>query len=202
MPAKVIALRHDSKNLPEARDDDELMLAAAGGSRAAFAELVRRHIEPLTRFCVKLTGDPESAQEVVQETFVQAWASSQSYVPQGKLGVFLLRVAHNRLRNLRRESSRRERRHQASAPPTLVSVDNHEQLEALLRRERQRRVREALTRLPRKMREALLLRFDQEMDYSDIAEVLGRPEATIRTRVFHGLRRLRAMLEQERAGRR
>jgi RNA polymerase sigma-70 factor (ECF subfamily) len=202
MPAKVIALRHDSKSLPEARDDDELMLAAAGGSRAAFAEVVRRHIAGLTSFCLKLTGDPESAQEVVQETLVQAWASSQSYVPQGKLRVFLLKVAHNRARNHRRESSRRERRHQASSPPTLVSVDDHQQLEALLRRERQRRVRAALERLPRKMREALVLRFDQEMDYADIAAVLGRPEATVRTRVFHGLRRLRALLEKDKAGER
>jgi RNA polymerase sigma-70 factor (ECF subfamily) len=155
-------------------------------------------VAQLTRFCVKLTGDQEAARDVVQETFVQVWAARERYAPRGRFRVFLLKIAHNRVRNHRRSAHRTERRETAVRLAAVVHDEPEpEQLEVLLRQERRRRIHAALGRLPYKMREALLLRFDQEMDYPEIAAVVGRPEATIRTRVFHGLRRLRTMLDGE-----
>jgi len=200
LSGKVLPFRREEPN-PYEHADDELMRQAAAGDRAAFAVLVQRHIAPLTSFCTKLLGDPEMAREVVQETFVQVWLNAGRYVPQGKFRLFLLRATHNASRNRRRALRRLLQRQTADLDgPALdqVSAQDPDQLDLMLLRERQRRVRRAILRLPMKLREALLLRFTQDMDYAEIATVLGRPEATIRTRVFHGLRTLRGWLDGER----
>jgi RNA polymerase sigma-70 factor (ECF subfamily) len=70
-------------------------------------------------------------------------------------------------------------------------VNDPDQLDELLVRERRRRVVEALGGLSPRLREVILLRFEQGLDYADIAAIVGRPQATIRTRIFHGLKKLR-----------
>jgi RNA polymerase sigma-70 factor (ECF subfamily) len=75
--------------------------------------------------------------------------------------------------------------------------DSGEQLDRLIELERDRRVREAIFGLPVKLREAVLLRFDQGLGYAEIARILQRPEVTVRSRVFHALRRLRGVLGED-----
>jgi RNA polymerase sigma-70 factor (ECF subfamily) len=80
-----------------------------------------------------------------------------------------------------------------AAPPDLAAV-HHDQLDDLLERERQRLVRTALLALSPKLREAVLLRFDRGLDYAEIAGLAGHSEATVRSRVFLAIRRLREEL--------
>lgn len=199
-PAPVLSLHRQPGATPlESRDDETLMLLAARGHRRAFEVLAGRHLRALTGFCAKFLGSPRSGEEVAQDALVEAWAQRRRYRP-GRFRVFLFTIARNRCRNRARD----DRRRQAwQGPPRddggigEAQLDRPDQLDALLERERQRRAREALLELPPKLREAMLLRFDQGLDYAEISRIVGRPGVTIRSRVFHALRRLRAALAEE-----
>lgn len=181
----------------EARDDEALMVLAAGDHRRAFEVLAERHLRPLTGYCAKFFGSARIGEEVAQDALVAAWEQRLRYRP-GRFRVFLFTIARNRCLNRLRE----ERRRLAWSRPSLdeAPLDAHgdrpDQLDALLEQERQRRTREALMTLAPKLREAVLLRFDQGLDYAEISRIVGRPEVTVRSRVFHALKRLRAALAE------
>jgi RNA polymerase sigma-70 factor (ECF subfamily) len=169
------------------RADEELI---AAGSQAAFAVLVERYMRRIVSYCTKLTGDRDAAPELAQETFLQLWLHRERYRPERPFRVFLFTVATNQSRNHNRWWRRRSR--SLTSPADLeVPLNDPDQLDELLVRERRRRVFEALGRLSPRLREVMLLRFEQGLDYAEIAAIVGRPQATIRTRIFHGLKKLR-----------
>jgi len=184
----------------EARDDDELMALAAADHRRAFELVAARHLGLLAGFCAKFLGSRRAGEEVAQDVLVEAWTGRRRYRPQGRLRVLLLTMARTRCLNRVRDDRRRLAR-----GPALVEVPDEAtaaatpggQLDDLLAQERGRQVRSALLDLPEQLREAVLLRFDHGLDYAEIAGIVGRPEATVRSRVFHALKRLRRALAVE-----
>src|SRR5580658_3014716 len=182
--------------LPE-RSDDELMTLAQAGMREAFAVLVERHAERLVQACSRLLNNAEAGGELAQETWATVWAQRSHYRAEGKFIVWLITSARNRCRNhLRRQGVVQHHVGQwavnSAEPPAPEHIDQ------LLVEERQRRVRDALGRLPDRMREAVLLRYAEELPYDEMAEILGAGESTLRSRVHHGLRLLRSLLEKNR----
>ncbi|WP_171817758.1 RNA polymerase sigma factor [Pyxidicoccus fallax] len=171
------------------------MLLAAGGSEEAFEQLVRRHHARLARYCGKSVGSAAEGDELAQETLVRLWEARRDYQPRAPFVVFMLTFARNLCRKRLRDSGRRGRWQEEAPQAGLESVASPasaDVVDQLLAREQERRVREAMMALPEKFREVLLLRFDQGLDYAEIARVVGRSEATLRSRVFHGLKKLRA----------
>ena len=86
-------------------------------------------------------------------------------------------------------------RHEGAVAP-IECEPSGQQIDAILLEERRRRVREALARLPSVIRDALLLRFGEELRYDEMRIVLGSGESTLRSRVHHGLRQLKRELEK------
>lgn len=194
--SNVIPFPRDERRRLESRTDEELMLLAAGGSEEAFEQLVRRHHPRLARYCGKSVGSTAEGDELAQETLVRVWEARREYQPRAPFVVFMLTLARNLCRNRARDAGRRGR-WQVDAPgearlEAVSSPASADVVDQLLEREQQRRVREAMLELPEKFREVLLLRFDQELDYAEISRIVGRNEATVRSRVFHGLKKLRA----------
>jgi RNA polymerase sigma-70 factor, ECF subfamily len=185
------------------RDDDALMSLAAGDHRPAFEVLASRYLGRLASYGAKFLGDPRAGEEVAQEVLLEVWVGRRRYRPQGRFAVFLFRLARSRCLNRMRDDGRRPLLHAAPAgdrPGGEREGEGDErpgQLDVLLEQERARRVREALVHLTPKLREAVLLRFDQGLDYAEIAKVVRRSEVTTRSRVFHGLKKLRALLAEE-----
>lgn len=202
-PAVVLHLhppRPSAEEALEARDDDALMALAAADHRRAFELLGARHLGALAGFCAKFLGSRSAGEEVAQDVLVEAWTRRRRYRPEGRFRVFLLSMARSRCLNRLRD----DRRRLARAAPigdepeeSATATADGAQLEAILERERGRRVREAMLELPPKLREAVLLRFDGALDYAEIARIVGRPEVTVRSRVFHALKRLRRALAAE-----
>lgn len=189
-PAPVLPLRPPAA-LRE-RDDDALMTLAASGYREAFEVLATRYLRRLTSYCAKFLGDASAGEEVAQDVLLETWRRRARYRGRGRLEIFLFIVARNRCRNRARDEGRRRSWRWPDGGVTPAGLrDSGEQLDHLLELERQHRVWEALVGLPVKLREAVLLRFDQGLGYAEIARILGRPEATVRSRVFSALRRLR-----------
>ncbi|MFO0582649.1 MAG: RNA polymerase sigma factor [Anaeromyxobacter sp.] len=194
-PATVVPLTPPA-SLAE-RDDDALMELAAADHPAAFEVLAHRHAARLARYCAKFLGDVRAGEDVAQDVLVEVWRARHRYQGRGRFQVFLLTLARNRCRNAIRDEGRRWTAADGAAATPALRPDDPGQLEELLRLERERKVRAALGLLPEKLREAVLLRFDQGLAYADIARLVHRPEVTVRSRVFHGLKRLRQALGEK-----
>jgi RNA polymerase sigma-70 factor (ECF subfamily) len=208
--------------VPDARDargaeDAALMARVREGDRDAFADLVDRHKDPLVGYLARLTGSPDRAQDLAQETFLRLYRAAGSYRERGQLTAFLYRIATN----LVRSEARRERRWRLLAPQLGVSgrlgqlgrigpfgsggpsagaaVPSHG-IEAaggtrrLLQRELQRRLAGALAALPLELRAPLVLYEIEEWSQRDIARALGCREGTIKSRLFRARHRLREEL--------
>lgn len=194
MPTNVIPLSPIPR--PPRPDDDDLMREVAAGSREAMRVLAERYAAPLTSFCAKAIGDRAVAEEIVQETFVRVWHHRAYYRASGKFNVYLLTAARNLCRNHARSASRFGRwfgKRIDEAELSSVRGDD-DPVEELLELERAEHVKTALAALALPMREAILLRFDQGLAYEEIAEIVGAPESTVRSRVHHGLKELRRVL--------
>jgi len=172
------------------------MLLAKAGAREAFGVLVARHMDRVVRFSAKHTGDLPAAEEIAQDTWAYLWSARERYVPQGKFIVLLLTAARNRCINHRRGSSRRDAwlapEDDAAHESLHAAAPSH--LDALLVRERERTVLTALAKVPPALREALLLRFGEGLSYEEMAAVQGTGPSTLRSRVHHGIKGLRALL--------
>jgi len=176
------------------RDDDTLITLAQAGSREAFSALIERHALRVVQTCSRFSGDREQARELAQGIWVTIWQSRSRYQPGGDFSIWLITIARNRCRNeLRRQ--RVVARHSSAVLP-LGTEPTAGQIDSVLVEERRRRVREALSRLPAAMREALLMRYGEELRYDEMSKVLGAQESTLRSRVHHGLKLLKRQLEK------
>jgi RNA polymerase sigma-70 factor (ECF subfamily) len=194
---KVISSAGSPPTLEERRDED-LMLLVRAGSREAMSILSARYIDRLTSFCAKLTGDPGAAEDIVQETLLRLWTHRTEWRPRGRLAALVFVTARNLCRNRARDSRRRGRWMLANAPEAEVGGVAAAAVDPILAEERRRDTLRALGELPEAMREAVILRFDCELSYDAIAAIVGAPESTVRSRVHHGLLKLRALVgEQE-----
>jgi len=187
-----------SEGAPQAplaeRSDDDLMRLAQAGSRAAFAALVERHAARVVALCARFVNDAHAGQELAQDTWVAVWQQRDRYRTEGGFVPWLITVARNLCRNHLRHRNVGERHARATShEPTPPSPD---QIDRLLLEERDRAVQNALADLPDAMREALLLRYGEELRYDEMAEVVGTGESTLRSRVHHGLKMLKDKLEK------
>lgn len=193
----IVQLSHEEAALPlSAQCDDDLMLLARGGQGRAFDELVRRHQRRVLRIAARYLGDPASAADVAQATFVELYRALPRYCPQGRLPAYLYRVLINQC-----HMAKRARRSEGRAFDTLSTepgqaVDIPDQ--AILARERTREVERALASLSPKLRDVLVLRFAGEVSYDEIAAVLKLPLGTVKRRIFDGLEKVRQVMDKDR----
>lgn len=178
------------------RTDDELMQLACAGLRSAFATLVERHAMRVVSLCARFVNDGQLGRELAQDTWVLVWHGREKYRGDGGFVAWLVTLARNHCRNeLRR---RKLVAAHARAPVTDDVASSPGQLDGLLVEERRRRVRAALAELSLPLREALLLRYGEDLRYDEIASVVGTGESTLRSRVHHGLKALKEKLEDDR----
>ncbi|WP_157231961.1 RNA polymerase sigma factor [Hyalangium minutum] len=177
----------------EERPDAELMLLASAGATEAFEVLVRRHLAGVQRFATRYLGDPTAGAEVAQEALLKVWHTRREFRPVRPFSVYLFTLVRNLCRNRYRDSQRQRQRLGLEGGGAAA----HSPLEALLEAERYRRMMAALQELPPKLKEAVLLRFDQGLGYPEIARILGAPMSTVRSRVFLGIRQLRARTQED-----
>jgi len=179
---------------------DNLLSAIAAGDTVAVAELYDRHGATLYALLVRILGDRSDAQEVLQESFVQAWRRAADFdATRGSEIAWLVSIARNRaIDRLRSRTLRAVREEEAGReiPNELHSVDTGEGAErqAILSELRQR-MRDALDGLPEAQRTALELAYFQGLSQSEIAERLGEPLGTIKTRTQLAMKKLRESLK-------
>ena len=174
--------------------DEELVSLVASSDEQALGELYDRFGRVAYGLALRILRDEALAQDAVQEAFLGVWRSADRYLPErAKASTWILTLVHRRAVDLvRREDRRRgESLDDAPEPIALSTVEG----EATLGFQR-RVVQEALKGLPAEQREALELAYYGGLTQSELAERLGQPLGTIKSRMFMGLSRLRDLLAQ------
>lgn len=171
--------------------DAVLAERAAGGDGEAFGVLVERYALAARRVARAILDRDEDADDAVQNGLISAWQAIGRFDLRRPFRPWLMRIVTNAALDLRR----RQRVRRASPLPETVEAEGPRPDRATARVLFQTRLREALTGLPERQRTAVVL-FDVEgYSHGEIAEVLGVPEGTVRSYVFHARRALRQVLE-------
>lgn len=180
--------------------DLPLIEALQAGDDSALHELMRRHREPLFHFAFRVVRDETAARDVVQETFVRAYFGAGKFKPRAAVKTWLFAIALNLSRDhLRRLSPRRGDRSlddaaQACAP--MSDIVDHAPLapDTAGMRDEFARLQRAIDRLPRKLREALIVFALEGKSQREAADILGTTAKTVELRVYHAKKKLRQWL--------
>ena len=183
--------------------DNELVGSARRGEGEAIARLVERYSSRLHRYLTCLVGEPSLAEDILQDTWLRVMDRLDRYDPARPFAVWLFRVAHNCAVDLLRKQSRqgvfagppRDEGDESRDPFEQIPDSGPSALELLVGEELQAKVEAAFADLPEHYREVLTLRFHEELRLEDIAQVLGAPLSTVKTRVQRGLELLRRRIE-------
>jgi RNA polymerase sigma-70 factor (ECF subfamily) len=179
--------------------DRELVEDAARGSREAFDALVRRHQGAIVNLARAMTAADADADDLAQEAFVRAWRSLARFRHESTFRTWLHGIAINVIRTHHGRGSRLRRlfglsgseRDGATDPLDRASIDDGIEGPLAMRE----MIDRALVTLPPDMREAVVLRDVQGLDYKEIAAALGVPLGTVESRIFRARQRLRPLLE-------
>lgn len=181
----------------DSRTDEKLVEAYRKGESAAFRTLVERYHDDLLRFLIRLGGDRQIAEDAFQDAFLQVHLSLGSFDSSRRFRPWLFTIAANKARDLLRKKGRRQAL-ELSAPMGSVSGGSREDggsfidlLEidipspdsGVLDEERDALVQRALDQLSDPLREILLLAYFQRLTYAQIAEELGIPLGTVKSRL-------------------
>lgn len=171
--------------------DEALVALAARSEQTALGELYDRYGRPAYGLALRIVRDETLAEDAVQDAFVAVWRTAHRFVPEkGKASTWILTLVHRRAVDVvRREQRRRADSLDVAPEPGGGGADE----EAWLRLQRER-VQAALKQLPDQQREALELAYYGGFTQSELAERLGQPLGTIKSRMFMGLSRLRELL--------
>ena len=179
--------------------DPHLVEQVALGSAEALAVLYDRYARVVHTFASRMLDDRHAGEELLQEVFVRVWRQAGTFAPErGSFVTWLLSITHNMAIDAIRKRQRRPQRANAADPVLLLAnvtdsappVEHHAEL-GMLRDV----LRDAVALLPEHQRVAIELAYFQGLTQREIAETLGEPLGTIKTRMRLGMRKLREYLE-------
>jgi RNA polymerase sigma-70 factor (ECF subfamily) len=192
-------------------DDQQLTNAlvsrCVAGDASAWEEIVRVHNRRVYNICYRFTGSPDDADDLTQEVFIKVYRTLKSYdLGKGAFTTWLTTVTRNLLvDHFRRSKQDRVTDSIDSSPqseedsPTLGDTLQDQTAspdETLAAKEKQQLVQEALAKLSPDLREAVILRDLQDMDYKEIAAALKVPEGTVKSRINRGRTELARILSR------
>jgi RNA polymerase sigma-70 factor (ECF subfamily) len=183
----------DLETVTEAR----LVTQALAGSQSAFEQIVRRYQRPVISLIARMTGDRMLAEDLAQETFVKAFRNLPAFDTTRRLSSWLFRIAHNTAIDALRRAP-----HAAAleVPPGGVPDGATEpaapaQPDPLEREALAAALEAALSRLRPEYRAAVSLRYDDNLSFEEIGQVMGIPEATARSHVHRARKELSLILK-------
>ena len=174
--------------------DGGLVVAIARYREDALAEAYRRHAGAVFALAKRVLCDLTAAEEVVQEVFLRLWTKPDKFDPdRGSLRSYLLAQTHGRSVDLLRSDTSRRRREEREARQTAEAGYDleHEVWDLALAEQ----VKEVVAELPRAERRAIELAYFGGHTYREVADLLGEPEGTVKSRIRAGLKRMRASLK-------
>ena len=187
-------------------DWSEVVRRCLSGESPAWTELVRAHHRRVYALCYRFTGSGSDAEDLTQDVFLKIYANLKSFdVDRGSLQVWITTLTRNllvdhfrRSRNIRATGSLDEGWDETGElrPIDRLEATGPSQHDQATRRELEKMVQNALAQVSPELREAVILRDLQDMDYKEIAQVLSIPEGTVKSRISRGRAELARLLER------
>jgi RNA polymerase sigma-70 factor (ECF subfamily) len=179
--------------------DTDLVARAAAGEGDCFDVLVERYHRPIANFIFRMVSNYETSLDLTQEVFIKVYGSLGRYNPEFKFSTWIYKIASNTAIDYLRKQS-------VTTSPLYLVSGNDEEFElpipakgpsperALERTERSAQIEEAISKLPHRYRELIVLRHVSELSYDEIAEVTGLPLGTVKNRIFRAREAMRKHL--------
>ncbi|UQA62256.1 RNA polymerase sigma factor [Polyangium aurulentum] len=183
-----------SRSVENTRDDD-LVERMRRGDVAAIGEVYDQHYAAVRSFARRLTGDDAAAEDLVHDVFVALPGAIQRFRGGSSLKTFLVSIAVNHARHHLRSAARRRAAMERLAQEPEPRAPSPER--ELSRASLAHALNRALDALPDAQRVAFVLLEVEDRSAREAAEIMGVPEATVRTRLFHAKQKLRTLLEEE-----
>ena len=179
--------------IPTSSDDVAVVRRIADGDESALATLYDRWSQSVYSLVAHLLKDADGAEDVVEETFWQVWQRASAYdASRGTVRTWILTIGRSRA--LDRLRSRKRNREDVTTDLSLVRDPRADPAQEVEGAERRQLVYSALCELPEDQRRALELAYFRGLSQSEIAEFLGEPLGTIKTRMRLGMQKLRDKL--------
>lgn len=183
--------------------DIELMLMFQAGDQNAFHRLFDRYKGRVIHYCYRFCGQRAIAEELAQETFLRVYKAAGRYRPKARFQTWLFKIATNVcLNEIRRQGRQKNEQHEVLPETGAAALDTDEigagaerPDDLLERREQQQMIRNAIDRLPKDQRAALLLRVENEFSYQEIAQQIGRSENNVKALIHRGRNKIKQALK-------
>lgn len=181
-------------------DEQAMWRVQQHDDHAAFSRLVAHWEQPIRRLCTRMLGDLHRAEDLTQEAFARVFAHRQDFDVSGRFSTWLWRIAvnlcHDELRRRKRRPEHALLDAQDDASAEIADAELGPD-ESMVRAEKLGEVRSALQHLDEPYRTVVVLRHYENLKFSEIAEVLGIPEGTVKSRMAEGLNRLSRRLKPQ-----
>jgi len=182
--------------------DEELVRSVQAGDTDSLGTLVTRWEQPLYRFVYRLLPRADDARDICQETFLRVLEKADRFKPGSRFSTWMYQIALNLCRD-RARKARRWSRLIAPTPqlperpggPSAANAPPDDPAQRTERREKTAAVQRALEHLPAAQREVVVLKEFEGLKFREIAEILGCPESTVKSRMYYALNGVRAALE-------
>lgn len=173
-------------------DDRQLIARLAGGDQAGLRALMSRHQLRIYRFILRRVKSEAMAEELTNEVFVDAWRNAKSYEGRSEPTTWLLSIAHNRaISSLRK---RREESWDEDKAGEIADTGDDPEV-AVQKGDKAAVMRRCLDSLSADHKEIIDLVYYQEMSIAEVSEIVGVPEATVKTRMFYARKKLSEVLK-------
>jgi RNA polymerase sigma-70 factor (ECF subfamily) len=180
---------------PAAPDEASLVEQVAGGDRRAFEALYRCYFPRLKRFLERVTRRPQMVEEILNDTMLVVWRKAATYNGQSKVSTWIFAIAYRKALKALKGVDDPQEYGTEEAAPVQWSLPERGALQSELRVA----LYHALSTLSADHRTVVELTYYEGYAYRDIAEVMGCPVDTVKTRMFHARRKLKLLLA-DRAG--
>ncbi|MBS1971286.1 MAG: sigma-70 family RNA polymerase sigma factor [Bdellovibrionales bacterium] len=174
------------------KTDLELVEEVKAGNRRSFSELVKRHQKGLLRMSLRFVKDLDTAEDVVQESFIKAFEKLHSFEGRASFKSWLFQIAVNNARNRIRDS----RKNMMDIENVQLAV-GAEAESGMVHGAVAGMLQEEVDKLPDRQRTALVLRVYEDLSFKEIAEIMGCPYDTAKANYRHALMKLREVFDEQ-----
>ncbi len=190
----------------EHRSDEELLAGSLKGHKGDFKVLLERYEGELFNFLYHTVGDRQAAEDLFQETFMQVFSNIERFRPDGRFRPWMYTIAAN----LARDEMRRRRRrktfsldaeiHRGEEVSLVEMIESHAEDPSMLAADEESRTlaTEMMESLPGNLREVVVMYFYNDMKYTEIAESLGLPMGTVKSRLYRAVREMTETMKRKR----
>jgi len=173
--------------------DEELVEKGRAGDDRALSALVERHHAAAFRVAFSMLRDNDAAEDVVQDSFIKAFRALEGFRGDSPFRTWVLTIARNQARHALRQRGRR--RETALEDAGQVSSERKAPDAEVIDAQETLRARRMMESLPEKQKLSVALRIEEGLSFKEIGEIIGSSEGAARVNYFHGIRRLRELMQ-------